>query len=66
MTLRRVSIALALALGMCVWAFAHSSDAPGPSLDPPIDNSHEALCRFRTNQSLHWRHVVVGNYTSNR
>jgi hypothetical protein len=71
MTLRRLSVALTLVCGLCVWAFAHSG-APAPSADPiPVEggtdgNHDEAAARYRTNQSTHWRHVAIGNNSSDR
>jgi len=67
MTLRRLSVALIIVCGLCVWGFAHSSDAPAPGADPVRTEGgtggtrDEAAARFRTNQSTHWRHVAVGN-----
>jgi hypothetical protein len=72
MTLRRLSVALTLVGGLCVWGFALSSAEPAPSSDPiPVEdgvggNRDEAVARYRANQSTHWRHVAVGNYSSDR
>jgi hypothetical protein len=64
-------IALTVVCGLCVWGFADSSDS---SADPVRagngadegGNHDEAEARFRASQSHHWRHVAVGNYSSNR
>jgi hypothetical protein len=67
MTLRRLSVALMIVCGLCVWGVAHSGDAPAPGAkdadpDRTEGGTHdEAAARFRTNQSTHWRHVAVGN-----
>lgn len=73
MTLRRLAFATTILCGLCVWGLAYSSDSPAPSLEPiRAENSHgggnhdEAAARFRSGKSNHWRHVVVGNYASNR
>ena len=73
MTLRRLSFAVLVVCGLCVWGFAHSGDRPAPSTDPvPADgpgaggNHDAASARYRANQSTHWRHVAVGNQSSNR
>jgi hypothetical protein len=68
MTLRRLTIAMTVVCGLCVWGFAHSGEAP--SIPDPVrvadgeGASHdEALARYRTNQSRHWRHVAIGNHS---
>jgi len=74
MRLRRLSIALSLVSGLCVWGIAHSSDAPAPSAEaasadrPGSEDGTrtEAAARYRANQSTHWRHVVVGNNSCSR
>jgi hypothetical protein len=68
MTLRRLFVVTTLVCGVCVWGFAHSGDAPGPA---PVEVSpdgtrDEALARYRTNQSTHWRYVAIGNSSCNR
>jgi len=67
MTLRRLSVALLLVCGLCVWGFAHSDDTSAPDIDPVRaesatggGNHDEAAIRFRHNQSRHWRHVALG------
>jgi hypothetical protein len=66
MTLRRLSVAMMLVCGVCVWGFARSSAVPAPSPEPVLaeggtDGTHdEALARYRANQSTHWRHVALG------
>jgi hypothetical protein len=72
MTLRRLSVALALASGLCGWGCGRSSPAPAPSADPkPVEsgsggNREAAFARYRANQSTQWRYVVVGNSSSDR
>jgi hypothetical protein len=69
MTLRRLVVVLALACGVCVWGFAHSGSEPPPATAAAGDadgTREEALARYRTNQSTHWRHVAVGNNSCNR
>ena len=73
MTLRRLAFAMTIVSGLCVWGLAYSSDAPAPGIEPNrAENSHgagnhdEAAKRYRSGQSNHWRHVMVGNYASNR
>jgi hypothetical protein len=69
MVLRRLSVALLLVCGLCVWGFAHSDDTPAPNTDPARaenasatggGNHDDAAIRFRNNQSRHWRHVALG------
>jgi hypothetical protein len=68
MTLRRLTVAMMVAGGLCIWGFAHSSDKPAPSADPLQVEAGEgeggthddAVARFRGNQSRHWRHVAIG------
>lgn len=70
MTLRRLSVAMMVVFGLCVWGFAHSSDTPAPSGEPVESGSgrshDEAAARYRTSQSNHWRHVAVGNNSCDR
>ena len=69
MTLRRWAIALMLVCGAGVWAVAHtgSDSAPTPVSASEGDNSRDdAEARYRSGQSNHWRHVVVGNHASAR
>jgi hypothetical protein len=71
MTLRRLMIVLMVVCGLCVWGFAHSGDSsadPGrvSATEGEGGNHDEAEARYRNSQSNHWRHVVVGNYSSNR
>jgi hypothetical protein len=71
MTLRRLTIAMAVVCGLCVWGFAHSGNS---SADPVQagdgvgegGNHDEAESHWRSGQSRHWRHVAIGNYSSNR
>ena len=72
MTLRRLTVAMTLVCGLCVWGFAHSADAPAPA-DPVRaegasagGNHDEAEARYRAGQSNHWRHVAVGNCSLSR
>lgn len=65
MTLRRLTVAMMLVCGLCVWGLAHSGDAAAGrgSEDGTRD---EAEARYRSNQSGHWRHVTVGNCSLSR
>lgn len=68
---RRVLIAVALALGLCVWGFARSTDLPvaahslepipAEEADPDEEARDDAVNRYRTNQTRHWRYMAVGN-----
>jgi hypothetical protein len=68
MTLRRLTVSMMVAGGLCLWGFARSSDTPAPNADPVLveageghGGTHdEAVARFRVNQSRHWRHVAIG------
>ena len=74
MTLRRLSVAMMLVCGLCVWGFAHSGDMTAPVPEPVRVESgtdeggthDEASSRFRASQSSHWRHVAVGNCSLSR
>jgi hypothetical protein len=73
MTLRRFAFATTIVCGLCVWGLAYSCDSPAPSSEQnSTENVHgngnhdEALQRYRSGQSNHWRHVMVGNYASSR
>ena len=67
MTLRRLTVAMTLVCGLCVWGFAHSGDEPTSVHAPGEGNSHdEAAARYRANQSTHWKHVTVGNSSMSR
>ena len=70
MTLRRLTVAMTLVCGLCVWGFAHSGDAPTPArVDRAAGEGgthDEAEARYRAGQSNHWRHVAVGNCTLSR
>ena len=73
MTLRRLTVALTLMGGLGVWGFAYSGDSTSTGFEPVRaenaegeGNHDEAEARYRSNQSVHWRHVAVGNYCSNR
>jgi hypothetical protein len=73
MTLRRIAFATIILCGLGVWVLASSSNSSAPSLEPvSAENEHgsgnhdEAAARFRTNQTNHWKHIVVGNYSCAR
>lgn len=70
MTLRRLTVAMTLVCGLCVWGFAHSGDEPTSAradCDASEGNNHdEAAARYRANQSTHWKHVTVGNCSMSR
>jgi hypothetical protein len=71
MTLRRLTVAMMLVCGLCVWGFAHSD---GPAGADPVRTDgdgdggtrEDAEARYRANQSRHWRHVAVGNCSMSR
>ena len=71
MLLRRVFVGTAVLFGLSVWSWTHNDGAQahaGPSnevreatADETAGGTHdEALHRYRTNQSRHWRHVMIG------
>jgi hypothetical protein len=73
MTLRRLALATTILGGLCVWGLANSSDSPAPGLDPVraeaaqgAGNHDEAAARYRAGQASHWRHVAIGNHSSDR
>jgi hypothetical protein len=72
MLLRRVFVGTAVLFGLSVWSWCHN-DGPQAHAGPPnevrtaTDADHAdsaahdaALRRYRTNQSRHWRHVMIG------
>lgn len=70
MTLRRLTVAMTLVCGLCVWCFARSDEAPaltrGDCAVSEGGNHDEAEARYRANQSSHWKHVTVGNCSMSR
>lgn len=74
MSLRRLTMAVAMVCGLCVWGFANSGDEPARArtADPVTDEAEddecdtrdEAAARYRANQSNHWRYVAVGSSTN--
>ncbi len=73
MTLRRLLVGLALVSSLSAWGFARSLSSAATTIEPISaeqadgeGNHDEAEARYRHSQSLHWRHVAVGNYCSNR
>jgi hypothetical protein len=67
MTLRRLTFAMTLVCGLCVWGFAHSGGEPTPPHPAGEGGTHdEAAARYRANQSTHWKHVTVGNCSMSR
>jgi hypothetical protein len=73
MTLRRVFVGLGVVCAVGVWAWCRpgGEQARAQSADPVYTaetadecgggNHDEAAYRFRSNQSRHWRQVVIGN-----
>lgn len=66
MTLRRLTVATMLLCALGVWGLASSGESrvadPLPAAGRTASGTHdEAEVRFRANQSIHWRHVAVGN-----
>ena len=69
MTLRRLTVAMTLVCGLCVWGFARSGAAPDPVCVEGASaggNHGAAEARYRASQSNHWRHVAVGNCSLSR
>ena len=73
MTLRRLTVALVLVGGLCVWGFARSTGKQEQTHPPEADPVYsadeagrtgggtydDATRRFRGNQSHHWRQVMI-------
>lgn len=71
MLLRRTFAGVAVLFGLSVWSWARG-DAAGDrpeadpvrpavaSAEPAGGNRGDAAYRFRTGQSRHWRHVMIG------
>ena len=62
-------LGLAAVVGVMAWGFARGTETndaraaePAPAVEAADDDSTrgEATHRYRTNQSTHWRHVMVG------
>jgi hypothetical protein len=73
MTLRNAVLGLAVVFGFSVWSACRSgTTAQAQTADPVMaaeaaestsGGNHEAAAhRYRTNQSIHWRQVVIGNH----
>lgn len=70
MTLRNAILGLAVMFGVSVWACCRPThtQAQAAVADPVYEadgttrgGTHDdAAYRFRTNQSMHWRHVALG------
>lgn len=66
MTRFGLGIGLAVVVGLSAWGFARGTEhnpvhAAEPAEVHDDDSTHdEAVHRHRTNQSTHWRHVMVG------
>jgi hypothetical protein len=73
MTLRRLFVGLTVVFGLSVWSWcradgnpAQAAPADGRSVaaaageDAGDGNHDEAARRFRSSQSHHWRHVMIG------
>ncbi|HEX4612170.1 MAG TPA: hypothetical protein VH092_28510 [Urbifossiella sp.] len=63
-------LGLAAVIGLSAWGFARATDGnharaaeSAPAADAAEDDSNhdEAVHRYRTNQSRHWRHVMIGS-----
>jgi hypothetical protein len=71
-TLRRLTVGLAVMLGLSVWAWArpggdqaHAQTADPVSVSNTDDgggNFDDAAHRYKNGQSRHWRHVMVGGH----
>lgn len=73
MTLRRLALAVTILGGACVWGLARSDDSPVSGVEPlraeaanGVGNRDEAAARYRAGQASHWRHVAIGNHSSDR
>lgn len=56
-------LGLAAVVSLGAWGFARGTDAPHAQAAEPAagsSNHDEAAHRYRTNQSNHWRHVMLG------
>lgn len=62
-------LGLGMAVGATAWVFGRHADVgpqaraaeSTPAAEPDDDGTHdEAAYRYRTNQSRHWRHVMMG------
>lgn len=73
MTTRRLLVAMSVMFGLSVWSWcrgdgreaeAHPAQAAALAADEHVGegNHEEAAMRFRTGQSVHWRHVMIGNH----
>jgi hypothetical protein len=67
MTLRRVVVGLAMMCGLSVWSWVGADETPSHAAPAAVarsdgGNHDDAAHRYRTNQSNHWRHVMVGNH----
>ncbi|MCS6864830.1 MAG: hypothetical protein RMJ56_06695 [Gemmataceae bacterium] len=73
MTFRRLWVGLALVSLLSAWGVARSRGSATAIVEPipaeqadGLGNHDEAEARYRHSQSLHWRHVAVGHWCSNR
>lgn len=61
-------LGVAAVVGLSVWGFTRSGDEnpataaeSAPAAETADDGNHdEAVHRYRTGQSNHWRHVMIG------
>jgi hypothetical protein len=67
MVLRAMTFGLAVMFAVSVWAWckacggeAHAAESASPAAHAAGGNHDEAAARFRTNQTTHWRQVVLG------
>jgi hypothetical protein len=69
MTTRRLLVGMTMMFGLSVWAWCRADErsTDHPSTDTATaaatttgGNHDEAAARFRSGQSCHWRHVMVG------
>lgn len=69
MTRYGLVLGLAAVVALMAWGVVRGTDGsharaaePAPAAEPAADHSthDEAVRRYRTNQSHHWRHVMIG------
>ena len=71
MTMRRLFIGAMLLTGLSLISWVRADNSPEPSCSEPVlvedadacgGNHDQAFHRYRTNQSHHWRQIVIGTH----
>ena len=71
MTMRRLFVGMLILSGLSLLSWVRADNSSAPSCCEPVcaieadtgTTSHdEALQRFRTNQSRHWRQIMIGTH----